>query len=151
MIPFVEHPNLFQQYDQNQPWNSPRNQATTNAFVPAFSDGKAKTNQTRYRVFTGPNTPFKHGQPPPNFVNFTDGSSNTILMAESAELGPWGEPKDMEVSPGNPLPQLGDPAKRDFLILMADGSVRVTRKNIPENVLRLLIDPQDGQAVPFDW
>lgn len=151
ILPFVEQDNLFRQYDQLQPWNSPRNQMVTNAVVPVYDTANAKTNQTRYRVFTGPQTPFPHGQPPIGFMRMTDGTSNTILMAESAELGPWGEPKDMEIPPFGAWPQLGDPAKKDALILMADGSVRTVRKNIPENVLRLLVDPADGQPVPFDW
>ncbi len=150
LLPYIEQDNLFRQYDSSQPWNSARNQMVSNTVVPDYADGDRKTNNTRYRVFTGPNTPFKHGIAG-RIVAITDGTSNTILMAESADLGPWAEPKDMEVTPGNPLPQLGDPAKRDFLILMADGSVRTTRKSLPENVLRLLIDPSDGQVVPFDW
>lgn len=151
VLPYIEQENLYRQYDPMQPWNSPRNQMVTANPVSAFADGNAKTNQTRYRVFTGPNTPFKHGQPPSGIMNITDGSSNTILMAESAELGPWGEPKDMEVSPNAPMPQLGDPAKKFAIVLMADGSVRQVNKSIDNNTLRLLVDPADGQVVPFDW
>lgn len=151
LLPYLEQDNLFRQYDQNQPWNGARNQAVTGAFVPSFADGNLKTNQTRFRVFTGPNTPFKHGQPPVGFMAMTDGTSNTILMAESAELGPWGEPKDMEVSPNAPMPLLGDPAKKLVFILMADGSVRTARAGLDDRTLRLLVDPQDGQVVPFDW
>ncbi len=150
-LPFLEQDNLFRQYDPTQTWNSTRNQAVTATHVPAFSDGADKTNQTRFRVFTGPNTPFKHGQTAIRLMNITDGTSNTALMAESADLGPWGEPKDMEVSPVGPMPALGKPDGQFAIILMADGSVRRIRKTIDERTLRLLVDPADGQVVPLEW
>jgi Protein of unknown function (DUF1559) len=151
VLPYVEQANLFQQYDQTQSWNSARNQAVTATHVPAFSDGADKTNQTRFRVFTGPNTPFKHGVTPIRLMAFLDGTSNTAIMAESAELGPWGEPKDMEVQPFGPMPALGQPNSPFAIILMGDGSVRRIRKTVDERTLRLLVDPSDGQVVPMDW
>jgi hypothetical protein len=43
------------------------------------------------------------------------------------------------------------PADR-FLAAMADGSVRmVDRSRVNEQVLRLVIDPNDGQQLPMDW
>jgi hypothetical protein len=150
-LPYIEQDNLFRQYDPMQPWNSARNQMVTNTYVSSFSDGKDKTNQTRFRVFTGPNTPFKHGRPPARIVELTDGTSNTALMAESAERGPWGEPKDMEVQPFGPMPALGSPDSPFAIVLMADGSVRRIRKTVDERTLRLLVDPADGQVVPMDW
>ncbi len=150
ILPYIEQDNLFRQYDPMQPWNSPRNQMVTATYVPTFSDGVDKTNQTRFRVFTGLKTPFKHGQPPIRIVEMTDGTSNTALMAESAEIGPWGEPNDMEVQPFGPMPALGGPDSPFAIILMADGSVRRVRKTIDERTLRLLVDPSDGQVVPLD-
>jgi Protein of unknown function (DUF1559) len=150
-LPFLDQDNLFRQYDSNQSWNSARNQMVTATHVPTYSDGVDKANQTRFRVFTGPKTPFKHGQPPPKLSGFIDGTSNTALMAESAELGPWGEPKDMEVQQFGPMPALGNPDSPFAIIVMADGSVRRVRKTIDERTLRLMVDPADGQVVPQDW
>jgi hypothetical protein len=39
-----------------------------------------------------------------------------------------------------------------FLAALADGSVRmVDRKKLDDRVLRMLIDPADGQQLPQDW
>jgi hypothetical protein len=151
LLPYVEQDQLFRRYNQREPWNGPTNSTVTSAVVPAYLSGPEQTHQTRFCVFTGMGTPFRHGQPMIAIHGFADGTSNTILMTESAEPRPWGEPADMEVQPFGPMPVLGDPAKPTLLVLMADGSVRVTRKNIDERTLRLLVDPADGQMPPQDW
>lgn len=151
LLPYVEQDALYHRYNQREAWNGPTNSVVTSTVVPAYLNGAEKINQTRFSVFTGPGTPFKHGQQPIGIHGFMDGTSNTILVAESAELRPWGEPSDMEVQPFGPMPVLGDPLKPTVLILMADGSVRITRKNIDERTLRLLVDPTDGQIPPLDW
>src|SRR5262249_10296771 len=40
-------------------------------------------------------------------ASFPDGTSNTILVAEAAELVPWAKPADLHYHPKQPLPRLG--------------------------------------------
>ena len=79
--------------------------------------------------------------------NIPDGTSNTFLFAEAQTGVPWTKPADMAIGAGGlPLP-----ADR-FLAAMADGSVRIIdRKKLDDRVLRMLIDPADGQQLPQDW
>jgi hypothetical protein len=80
--------------------------------------------------------------------DFPDGTSNTFLFAEAANAVPWSKPADMAVTPNGPLPL---PADR-FLASMADGSVRmIDRRRGNDQVLRMVIDPRDGQQLPMDW
>ena len=74
----------------------------------------------------------------------TDGTSNTILFAESRNLVPWAAPQDMPYSANGPLPQLGNPTRPGFIVCMADGSVKFVKNTVNPAVLRGYITRNDG-------
>jgi Protein of unknown function (DUF1559)/Domain of unknown function (DUF4190) len=153
LLPFVGEAGLFSRFDITRPWDDPKNRLVADTPVRVYWPAdQPNTTNTRYRVFTGPGTPFpKPGYKPRFPADFPDGLSNTILVAESAELGPWAEPKDMPVTASGSIPALGKPGAERFLVVMGDGSTRMVRKTIDPKVLRWLIDPKDGNAVPIDF
>ena len=48
------------------------------------------------------------------------------------------------------VPSLGAAGNDYFLLLLADGSVRNVKKNIPPAILHSLIQIDDGQAINWD-
>ncbi len=155
ILPYIEQENLYRQFKLDEPWDSPNNSKLL-AMMPkvyALPGREAKKGETFFRVFAGPNTPY----PPellrtgggPSLVQFTDGTSNTLLVVESSDSTPWTKPDELTVDPMKPLPKLGGALPDGFLALFADGSVHVLPKKIPEKTLRNLIDPNDGNVV--DW
>ena len=71
---------------------------------------------------------------------------------EAAETVPWAQPKELAFSADGDLPALGHPDRDVVLILMADGSIRtVSKTRLDPSLLRAIITPNGGEAVPKDW
>jgi hypothetical protein len=84
--------------------------------------------------------------------SFTDGTSNTILVAEAGEAVPWSKPADLVYHPNQPLPRLGGLFARGFHVALADGSARfIERARVSEKTLRNAITANDGEPLGPDW
>lgn len=139
---------LFNDFDKNQPWNSPRNQPLVNRGPMHYTLPKdPDRTQTKLQYFTGPNTMFPDPIAKMKLTDIKDGSGNTFLVAEAASAVPWSKPADMAVG-GGALPL---PADR-FFAAFGDGSVRViNRSSASDEILRQAINPKDGKAMPAGW
>ena len=80
----------------------------------------------------------------------TDGTSNTFLVVESSNPVLWTKPDDIVYDPRGPRPALGWSVPDRFLVLLGDGSTRTLSKDIREETLRDLIDPNDGRLIPWE-
>ena len=89
ILPFMEYNSLYQQYRQNEPWDSPHNVALVKQMPIEFvspSDGQAGEGETSYVMITGENT--IGGMPASSGVRsseITSGSSKTILCWRSTD------------------------------------------------------------------
>jgi hypothetical protein len=70
-------------------------------------------------------------------------------VAEAAKPVIWTKPDDLEFD-GKTIPRLGGMFDGKFHAAMGDGSVHLFRKGLEADLLKLLIDPADGQALPRD-
>jgi len=102
-----------------------------------YAAGSGET-KTHYRVFVGNGAAFEPDQNL-KITDFTDGSSNTILVVEAEEAVPWTSTQELLYDPKKPLPKLGHPSRDGFYAGMADGSVRYIPKNTDEKTLRAII------------
>jgi hypothetical protein len=148
ILPFVDQAPMFNLFDPNVGWDHANNQPFLSRRPQVYQNlmhPDADMTQTTFQYFTGPKTMFPDPLTKIKMVDIKDGTSNTFLFAESSNAVPWTKPADMAVTPNGPLPL---PADR-FLASMADGSVRlINRRGVSDATLRLLIDPNDGQALP---
>jgi len=150
ILPFIEQDHLFKLFKMDEPWDSENNKKLID-LIPAIYvpvRGKADKGMTFYQTFGG-----KHGwmQPKASIpASFPDGTSNTFLVAEAAKPVTWTKPDDLEFD-GKTVPRLGGMFDGKFHAAMGDGSVRRFRKGVEADILKLLIDPADGNPLPRDY
>jgi len=159
ILPFLEHDTLYRQFKLDEPWDSPNNKALISQMPPVYAPPRESTRgYTFYRGFTGPNTwlppqqqPGRAGQPlfGVKLFQISDGTSNTILVAEAYDPVIWTKPDELQFTPGNP-PRLGGVFASGFCAGMADTSVKFVRPGIDSKTLSNAIQINDGNAVNLD-
>jgi prepilin-type processing-associated H-X9-DG protein len=157
ILPFLESSPAYNQYDFDEPWNGPNNSQLAGMMPAAYrcpSEPPATTNTTAYLAISGSGTVFNNGQGS-KMMDITDGTSNTILVAEVAgSTVHWMDPRDLDVN----TMAMAINATEDGTSIsshhpggaqaaFADGSVRFLSENLDMNTLRLLLLRADGQAV----
>ena len=147
LLNYAEQPSKYDlSFNYAKAWDSPENQKPSNQLIDMYvsKSDPPGTTQTRIQGFVGPGTMFDPTVPSVKFQMVTDGTSNTILFAESRTLVPWAAPQDMPYSANGPLPQLGNPTRPGFIVCMADGSVKFVKNTVNPAVLRGYITRNDG-------
>jgi RNA polymerase sigma factor (sigma-70 family) len=142
ILPYIEQDQLYKQFKLDETWDSEHNKKLLDKMPRTYG---AKGNETHYRVFTGKDALFppQKGLGP---ADITDGFSNTIMLVEGPDTVPWTKPDDYEYDAQKPLPKLGGkPWDNGFLVTLADGSVHMLSKDIPEKRLRAFITPAGGE------
>ena len=160
ILPYIEQQNLYLQFKLDEPWDSPNNKKLLDKMPKVFAPVRGKAKQpysTYYQVFVGQGAPFQiipgggpFGAQGPNILSFTDGTSNTFLVAEAGEAVPWTKPDDIPFDEKKPVPPLGGDFGFGFHAALADGSVLFIKKDIDEKLLKLLIMPADGNEIDWD-
>ncbi len=162
LLPQLGHQALYNEFHQDEPWDSPHNKALVERMPEVFGipGAPVEPGMTCFRGFSGehafldPKVPEGVG-----LVSITDGTSNTIAVVEAREAVPWTRPE-------SDLPFGGDPAKLDaiqalrgelgghypggFHALFFDGSVRFIKDSINLIVLRALISRDFGEVISSD-
>jgi hypothetical protein len=158
ILPFIEQGALYKQFKLDEPWDSEANKKLIPMMPKDYAPPHTNTNgYTFYRGFTGPNTWLPPQQPTQpgqalrgvRITDMTDGTSNTIMVAEAYDPVIWTKPDELQFVP-NSLPKLGGVFSNGFMALMADGSVKFFRGTISPKTLANLIQINDGNIVNAD-
>jgi hypothetical protein len=164
LLPYLKEEALYTQFKMDEQWDGPTNKPLLSKMPKVYglpgSAGYGETN-TFYRTFIGniaaPSGPPVFGMSPAGKDTFrweptrltgiTDGTSNTILLAEADESVPWTKPDELIYDPAKPVPKLGFFADDYCHVVMCDGTVRRLKKSVPEKTLRDLITRADGNVI----
>jgi hypothetical protein len=156
ILPFIEQENLYKQFKLDEPWDSAHNKVPSQTLVKTFMapnatpPAKYEWGYTSYRGISGPGTAFEAGKKL-KFVDFTDGTSNTIVVIETDEWVPWAKPGDFALDPDKPLPKIVPVGQANaFLALFADGSVRAISTSIAAKALRAAFTRNGGEIFDLD-
>ena len=156
ILPYIEQNNLYQQFHLDEPWDSEHNKKLIplmpKIFIPPNAPPTKEPGMTYYQLFVGGGAGWSANAKGPRIANFTDGTSNTIMIAEAGEAVIWTKPEDLTYDPQKPLPKLGNiwnPA--GFLVAMCDGSVRTVGPKVKQTTLRAAITAAGGEVMGDDW
>ena len=150
ILPYIEQNALYKQFKLDESWDSEHNLPLSRTVVKVFElpYGDPKPRHTNYRVFVGNGAMFDMVQGT-TIGQIKDGTSNTIMVVEATESTPWAKPDEIEFDPKKPmLKHLRFEGDSVCNVLLGDGSVRALSRNIREEVVRLMIQKDEGVVIP---
>lgn len=154
ILPYVEEESLYKEFRLDEPWDSPHNlrllPRMPRIYAPLGDIRSPKRYSTPFQVFVGKGTAFegKRGLRIPE--DFPDGTANTFLIVEAAELVPWTKPVDLSFHRSRPLPTLGLSSSREILAVRVDTSI-YTGRLLSESTLRAAITRNGSDTLGPDW
>jgi hypothetical protein len=77
----------------------------------------------------------------------TDGTSNTVLIAETSRAIPWTQPDDPPFDRDGPLPQFGSGHSGGFHVIFTDGTPRFMKSSIESQSLKFLLTRDGGEVI----
>ena len=149
VLPHLEQELLFGMFKLDEPWDGPTNKPLLKHVPRVYRSPGAGPGLTRVKAFRGPHA-FLDPVKPLSFPDFTDGTSNTIGVADTGAAVEWTKPGDLDVAADKPLPDLAGPFTDGYPVGFCDGSVRWLRPGIPEATLRAMITRDGGEVVGFE-
>lgn len=161
ILPFLEQQNLYDQFNLDEPWDSPNNLPLLE-YMPDFyrsSGDPFDSTTTRMMNFTGPGAPFLSrpagDQEGPQLRQITDGTSSTISFVEagSDQTVPWTKPTDLDFHANNPYSALGQ-LDAKFLAAFMSGRVEGLSSTLSVAELAARITHNGGESLddvqPFE-
>jgi prepilin-type processing-associated H-X9-DG protein len=152
LLPYLEQESLYKQFKLDEPWDSPNNLRLLAQMPRVYRhprDAAGNDSSTVYQALVGKGAAFE-GVQGLHLKDFTDGASNTILLAEAAQAVPWTKPDDLAYAPDKPLPLFND-STGSFNALFADGSARTVPAHTKEWILRAMITRNGAEVLPAGW
>lgn len=152
ILPYLEQNELYQQFHQDEPWDSPHNKALSERMPALFATplSPSDKNTTRIQGFQGESA-FFQGPKGTKIASITDGTSNTIALTLASEPTVWTKPGDLPFVEGAQLPGLDATDPAGYLVALADGSVRFLAKDAEgmPGLLRKMITRGGGEIIEF--
>jgi RNA polymerase sigma factor (sigma-70 family) len=140
---------LYVQFKLAEPWDSVHNRALLAKMPKVYAPLASKEGAngvTHYQALVGGGALFEADQTV-NIKMVTDGTSNTLMLAEALAPVPWTKPEDVSVAEGNPLSKLGGQFKDGFVVATADGFPRFMKKSIDPFLFTSMITRGGGEVV----
>jgi prepilin-type processing-associated H-X9-DG protein len=154
ILPYIEESPLYDQFNKNEPWDSPNNRplAMRMPFVFRSPSHVGDPTMTDYAGFVGKET-FFDPQAKVSFGQVIDGTSNTLAVVEVKNSSiNWAEPRDIDFDKSTftinaAADDIGGSNPGGCNVLFADGSVQFLKSAIPAVLLRAMVTKGGGEVV----
>jgi hypothetical protein len=153
-LPYLGQQGLYNKFKLDEPWDSAHNRALVKEMPAVYSCPdrlKPEGFTTNYEVFVGKSALFEKDQDIA-LADVTDGTSNTIMVAEAQSSVPWTKPEDLpfDLAAAPSLCGAGSSHRGGFHAAMGDGSVRFIRDTIDPRKFRFMITRNHGEVISAD-
>ena len=119
LLPYLGYDNLYQQFNLDEPWNSPHNLAIADQMPDIYSSPNFESsNRTPYLASAGEDSVFKLDDSP-NDVNGENALAFVEVDASHAVV--WTQPVDWYFNQADPFAGLGNASEDGFLIASTNG------------------------------
>jgi len=149
ILQYIEEEALYKQFKMDEPWDSEHNLKLAKNMPKIYFHPKANKpgdDKTHYRLFYGKGATFELNKST-QLTNIPDGTSNTLMVVEAEEPVVWTNPNDLAFDPTKALPKMLS-INGKFSAAFCDGSVRSFKVPIDQEILKLLIQKNDGKPIP---
>ena len=142
---------LYAQFKLSEPWDSPNNKVLLakmpKVYAPVVAkDGEKDKYVTHYLGFVGGGALFDIDKMV-NVNSVTDGTVNTLMIAEAVTGVPWTKPEDLAFTGQSLLPQLGGQFEEGFVGVTADGALRLFKKSLDPTLLVEMTTRSGGEII----
>ena len=151
ILPFIEQQALYDQYKLDEPWDSEHNRQLIEKMPAIYRHPNAwqRSTNASHVVFVGKTATGTDGLQV-TLDGITDGTSNTILVAEAATSIPWTKPEDLEFDASKKLPPVGGLSRAGWQAAMVDGSVNFIPSETSTDVIKALITRAGGEELKLE-
>jgi prepilin-type processing-associated H-X9-DG protein len=152
LLPYLEQDQIYKQFKLDEPWDSPNNKPLI-AKIPKVFAPPAQKSAAGTTTYLGPlgdgylfRPKAKEGL---KISDITDGTSNTIMIVETADAAAieWTKPGDWTPDEKEPLKALIGHYPEGFNAAFCDGSVRFISKKVDPKSLLALLTTAGGEAI----
>ena len=149
ILQYIGEEALYKQFKMDEPWDSEHNLKLAKNMPKVYFNPKANKpgdDKTHYRLFYGKGAAFELNKTS-SLATFTDGTSNTLMVVEAEEPVVWTNPNDFAYDPTKALPKMLS-IDGKFSAAYGDGHVQTFKMPIDQEILKLLIQKNDGKPIP---
>jgi type II secretory pathway pseudopilin PulG len=151
ILPYIEQEALYKKFKLDEPWDSEHNRALVAQMPAVFANPNVpEPGKTNYLAVVGESCGFNGTKDGLGLKDFTDGTSNTIMLVEANadRAVEWTKPEDWQYDANNPTAGLGKLRPAIFQAAFADGSVRNIANTIDPEALKALFTRNGREPNP---